>query len=104
MFSIFGCQAGGVVPADSTLSAYILNEGKEQVAETGMFTTLNNKLLRASISDAEVTDCTTLNLVWRPQQENIALKHQIAVLEQNMSLQSESSQQPVATLQNRLQV
>ncbi len=73
MFSIFGCRAGGAVTADSTLSVYILNEGKEQIAQTGMFTTLNNKLLRASIKNAEVTDCTTLNLVWRPQQENIAL-------------------------------
>jgi hypothetical protein len=99
MFSIFGCQAGGVTPADCTLSAYILNEGKEQVAETGMFTTLNNKLLRASIRNAEVTDCTTLNLVWRPKQENIALKHPIAVLEQQMNLQSESSQQRIAPLQ-----
>ena len=65
MFSIFGCEAGWVTPADSILSTYILNEGKEQVATTGVFTTLNNKLLRASIPDAEVTDCTTLNLVWR---------------------------------------
>ena len=85
MFSIFGCQAGGVVLADSSLSTYILNEGKEQIAETGMFTTLNNKLLRASIENAEVLDCTTLNLEWRPQQDNIALKHQIALLQQQMS-------------------
>ena len=62
MFSIFGCEAGGVTQADSTLFAYILKEGKEQVAETGMFTTLNNKFLRASIPDEELTDCTTLNL------------------------------------------
>ncbi len=97
MFSIFGCQAGGVTPADSTLSSYILNEGKEQIAETGIFTTLNNKLLRASIRNAEVTDCTTLNLVWRPQQENSALKHQIAPVEQQMSFKSESNQRLVAT-------
>jgi hypothetical protein len=59
MFSIFGCEAGFVTPADSTLSAYILDDGKRQVATTGVFTTLNNKWLRRSIPNAEVTDSTT---------------------------------------------
>jgi len=78
MFSIFGCHAGGVLPADSTLSTYILNEGKEQLAATGMFTTLNNKMLHANIPNAQVSDCTYLNLVWRPKQEKYSIEQQIS--------------------------
>jgi hypothetical protein len=53
MFSIFSCGAGSRTPADSMLADYINQEGKKQV-QTGVFTTLNDKLLRRSIGIAEV--------------------------------------------------
>jgi len=104
MYSVFSCQAGEATPEHSILSTYILNEAKEQIASTGMFTTLNNKSLRAAIPDAEIVDCTTLNLVWRPQQELCSIEQQMFTLKQQMSLQHVSSLQSLATLQTRFQL
>jgi len=69
-----------------------------------MFTTLNNKSLRAAIPDAEIVDSTTLNLVWRPQQELCSIEQQMFTLKQQMSLQHVSSLQSLATLQTRFQL
>ena len=54
-FFIFRCAADKKAPGDSALSAYILKEGKQQLARTGFFTTLNAKMLRISNANAECT-------------------------------------------------
>ena len=54
MFSIFSCAAGSRKPADSKLSVYLLQEGKEQVKNTGQFTTLDGDMLRINVKGAEV--------------------------------------------------
>jgi hypothetical protein len=54
-FFIFRCAADGTAEGTSALSEYILKEGKMQVAQTGVFTTLNDILLRRSNANAECT-------------------------------------------------
>ena len=63
-FYIFRCAADKSAAADTALSAYILREGKEQ-AKTGVFTTLNDILLRNSNVNAESLYGRTQNLVWK---------------------------------------
>ena len=54
MFSIFSCAAGYMTLADSQLSVYLLQEGKNQAKNTGQFTTLDGDVLRMNIKGAEV--------------------------------------------------
>ena len=65
MFSIFSCAAGSRTPADSKLSVYLLQEGKEQVKNTGQFTTLDGDMLRINVKGAEVLAKKTTRLVWK---------------------------------------